>query len=75
MNSDWVPTSPKRLIPEVVASAPAEGDAVVPSVSLAFPGLPSDELITVTVIGSEFELRKFQRDLDRAITKSLRNLQ
>jgi hypothetical protein len=44
-------------------------------VSLAFPGLPSDELITVTVIGSEFELRKFQRDLDRAITKSLRNLQ
>ena len=70
--TDWVVEAPRRMPPTVVAAfASGEGESF-PAVAMSFEGLPGDKTITVTIVGSEFELRKFQRDLDRAFTKTLR---
>lgn len=70
--SDWVRGAPLVATPEVVGSVSKNAKATIAGVSLRFPKL--NDQVCVTVIGSEFELRKFQRDLDRAITKALREL-
>ena len=71
MTHSWVRDAPIRLVPEVVAAKSSQ-DETFPGISLAFPGLPDDDVITVTVIGSKDDFRRFQKELDRAITKSLR---
>jgi len=72
MTDSWVHTAPKRLVPIVLSSVAEGEDFIAPAVSLAFYGLEADKVITVTVVATEFELRKFQKDLDRAITRALR---
>jgi hypothetical protein len=72
MTDSWVHTAPKRLAPVVLGSVAEGEDFIAPAVSLAFYGLEADKVITVTVVATEFELRKFQKDLDRAITRALR---
>jgi len=72
MSDSWIHTAPKRLAPVVLPSISVGEDFISPAVSLAFEGLAENKTITVTVVASEFELRKFQKDLDRAITQALR---
>ena len=72
MSDSWIHTAPKRLAPVVLPSISVGEDFIAPAVSLAFYGLEADKVITVTVVATEFELRKFQKDLDRAITQALR---
>jgi hypothetical protein len=70
--SNWVIEAPRRCDPTVVASISRAGDEVLPSISFAFQGLTPEDLITVTLIATEFDLRKFQKNLDKAITLALR---
>ena len=70
----WVKEAPKRVNPIVVASTVSDGDHIVSAVSMAFQGIKDADMTTVTLLGSEWELRKFQKDLDRAITLALREV-
>ena len=68
MNDSWIRTAPKRLAPIVLGTVAKGDDFISPGVSMLFQGLKRDDDISVTVVASEFELRKFQKELDRAIT-------
>jgi hypothetical protein len=70
----WVSQAPKRINPIVVASVSQVNDDKIPGISIAFQAIKEADMTTVTLIGSEFELRKFQKDIDRAITMSLREV-
>jgi hypothetical protein len=74
MNDSWVKDAPKRINPIVVGSTCEIGDTKSPAVSMAFHGLRPFDTISVTLIGTEFDLRKFQKDIDRAITAALRDV-
>jgi hypothetical protein len=72
----WITDAP-RCFSFLVSGSPAvsaDGESVLPSVSLAFRGDNTTAPITVTFIASEMQMRRFQRDLgkqiDAAITQS-----
>ena len=74
-SANWVTDAPRRFDAVMVAgTASTTSGLVVPTVTFGFRGSTDDEPVTVTLINDEVQLRKFQRDLDKAITEAVRGV-
>ena len=71
--ANWVTDAPWRFDAIVVSSTVhnPETETIAPSVTFAFRA-QNAEPITVTLVMTEMNLRKFQKDLDRQIAKSIK---
>lgn len=70
--SEWVKDSTLVFPVEVVGSVSRSETRAFAGISVLFRSNTAD--IPLTIVGSEMELRRFQKELDKAITKSLREL-
>jgi len=71
--ANWVTQAPWRFDAIVVSSTVhnPETETIAPSITFAFRA-QNVEPITVTLVMTEMNLRKFQKDLDRQIAKSIK---
>lgn len=72
-SANWVTEAPWRFDAIVVSSSVhnPETETVAPSITFAFRARDV-EPITVTLVMTEMNLRKFQKDLDKQIGKSIK---
>jgi hypothetical protein len=68
---DWVSAAPRRFALSCVSSVAQVGENVAPALTLAFIG-KDVEPVTVTLVNSELNLRRFQKELGRALDEAIR---
>jgi len=68
--SNWVTDAPRRADSVLVAGVAQIGEILVPSITFAFRD-QSEPPITVTLIMSELDLRRFQKDLGKHIDQAI----
>jgi ElaB/YqjD/DUF883 family membrane-anchored ribosome-binding protein len=71
--SNWVTEAPRRFDAVMVAGTLDLTTHVIPSVTFAFRASSVGEPITVTFANEEIELRRFQKNLGKAIDEAIRN--
>ena len=69
--SDWVSEAPRRFDVVLVAAVARIEDRLIPAITFGFRG-GTDAPVTVTLVNTELDLRRFQKQLDKAITDALR---
>ena len=70
---NWVTEAPRRIYGHIEAATLELDGEVVPALAFAFES-PDSEPITAIVVAYEADLRKLQREMDRAITEALRTV-
>ncbi len=71
-NQNWVSESPGRFDVVVVPSFIDTPDGVFGSVTFSFSAGTELEPVTVTLVNSEFEMRRFQRNISRAFDVAIK---
>ena len=70
---DLVSEAPRRFALTCVSSVAQVGENVAPAVTLAFIG-HDVEPVTVTLVNSELNLRRFQKELGKALDEAIREV-
>lgn len=69
----WIDEAPKRWDVVVVGAVATIEDRLIPAVTFGFRG-GTEAPVTVTLVNTEIDLRRFQKKLDKAITDALREV-
>lgn len=70
-DENWVTQAPRRMAVIVVGGVAQAGESVAPTITFGFQGIEV-EPITVTLIHSELDLRRFQKTLGKEIDKAVK---
>jgi hypothetical protein len=72
--ADWRLEAPRRSHATVSPVTISLGDEILPGIATMFLLPEPSEPIACTLVGTPDQLRRYQRELDRAITQSIRSV-